>query len=56
MGLFARDDGKTQVHLQFLGLRELNRLKLGKFLVSLKQGGATYSQGTKLAQQQNVTR
>jgi c-di-GMP-binding flagellar brake protein YcgR len=56
MGLFARDDGKTQVHLQFLGLRELNRLKLGKFLVSLKQSGATYSQGTKLAQQQNVTR
>jgi PilZ domain len=55
MGLFPRDDGQTQVHLQFLGLRELNRLKLGKFLVSLKQGGAAYSQGTKLAQQQSVT-
>ena len=55
VGLFARDDGRSQAHLQFLGLRELNRLKLGKFLVSLKKEGASYSQGTKLAQQQNVT-
>lgn len=50
VGLFPRDDETTQVHLQFLGLRELNRLKLGKYLVSLKKGGATYSSGTKLAQ------
>lgn len=54
-GMFARDDGHTQVHLQFLGLRELNRLKLGKFLVSLKKEGATYTQGTKLAQTPGVT-
>ncbi|HKI98080.1 MAG TPA: PilZ domain-containing protein [bacterium] len=51
VGLFQRDDGNTQVHLQYLGLKELNRLKLGKFLVGLKQSGATYTQGTKLAQQ-----
>ncbi len=50
VGLFPRDDGSTGVHLQFTGLRELNRLKLGKYLVSLKKGGATYSAGTKLAQ------
>jgi c-di-GMP-binding flagellar brake protein YcgR len=51
VGMMPRDDGATQIHLQFLGLKELNRLKLGKFLVGLKQSGATYSQGTKLAQQ-----
>ena len=51
VGMFGRDDGSTAVHLQFLGMRELNRLKLGKYLVSLKKEGATYSQGTKLAAQ-----
>jgi PilZ domain len=55
MGLFPRDDDTTQIHLQFMGLRELNRLKLGKFLVSLKKEGAAYSSGTKLAQSESVT-
>jgi hypothetical protein len=55
VGLLPRDDGTTQVHLQFLGLRELNRLKLGKFLVALKKGGATYSQGTKVTLVPSVT-
>lgn len=51
VGLLPLDDGTTQIHLQFLGLRELNRLKLGKFLVSLKREGAKYSHGTKQTQQ-----
>ncbi len=36
MGAFVRDDGNTQIHLQFVGMKELNRLKLGKYLASLK--------------------
>jgi len=43
------------VHLQFLGLRELNRLKLGKFLVALKKEGASYTQGTKVDKVPSVT-
>lgn len=55
VGVFPRDDGRLQIHLQFLGMKELNRLKLGKYLVGLKKSGASYSQGTKLAQTVNTT-
>ena len=50
VGLYGSDEAAAHVHLQFMGLRELNRLKLGKYLVSLKKEGAAYSTGTKLAQ------
>lgn len=36
MGVMLLDDGNTQIHLQFVGLKELNRLKLGKYLSRLK--------------------
>lgn len=35
MGLFPLE-GRTQIHLQFQGLKEMNRLKISKFLGSLK--------------------
>lgn len=50
VGILPRDDDTTQIHLQFLGLRELNRLKLGKYLVALKKQGARYTAGTKQAE------
>jgi c-di-GMP-binding flagellar brake protein YcgR len=37
--LVPRDDGNLQLHLQFAGLKELDRLKLNKYLTNLTQQG-----------------
>lgn len=36
VGIFPSDEGNTQIHLQLTGLKELNRLKLSKYLTMLK--------------------
>lgn len=47
VGMVARDAQHMQIHLQFLGLREMDRLKLGKYLVSMKEKGAPVMPSTK---------
>ncbi len=38
VGIFPRGEGgNTQLHLQFVGMKELNRLKLGKYMARLKE-------------------
>lgn len=37
VGIIPMDDGKVQFHLQFQGLKELNRLKLSRYLTNLKE-------------------
>ncbi len=48
VGILPLEDGRIQFHLQFQGLKELNRLKLARFLTSLKEKGI--ATGDKLGQ------
>ena len=41
VGIFEGEGGSTHMHLQFLGMKELNRLKLSKYLETLKENAVT---------------
>ena len=36
-----RQDGQTQIHLQFAGLKELDRLKLNRFILDQQETAAS---------------
>ncbi|MDH5752163.1 MAG: flagellar brake protein [Deltaproteobacteria bacterium] len=40
VGQFERDEGNRQIHLQFQALKELNRLKLTRYLTTIKDSAA----------------
>lgn len=50
VGVVPQDEAHLRLNLQFLGLREMDRLKLGKYLVGLKEKGAPVTPGSRSAE------
>jgi hypothetical protein len=49
VGSLSMEAEDTQIHLQFMGMKELNRLKLSKFLAALKESAAPPAEAAEAA-------